>query len=77
MTWLATSRWRPGPPPIRGRALPAAEARAGADRAVATLRRAVAAGYPEVAPMRLDSHLDPFGGSGGSVPGARRRAWRG
>ncbi len=38
--------------------VPAAEARAGADRAMATLRRAVAGGFRNVAYMRIDTDLD-------------------
>jgi hypothetical protein len=37
---------------------PAAEAGAAADRAMATLRRAVAAGYHDHAHMRTDTDLD-------------------
>jgi serine/threonine-protein kinase len=43
---------------VKGSGLMAADARAAADGAMATLRRAVAAGYCNVAQMRTDSDLD-------------------
>lgn len=51
-----------GPAEARGSGVSAAEDRVWADRAMETLRRAVAAGFRHLAHMQTDTDLDPLRG---------------